>query len=611
MTPRLWLIPVQPARRQLKITTEVLRRHVGGPVVEGPEALGADPRDAPPDVALLHGGTAGARMIEALRTLVTLQVPTLVLVEALTDPIECLLLDRGARDVLPLPITAERLGSRVEAMIRSLRTEPSWPRLPALIQIGRDMEILPLRRSVTISGVEVALTKSEFDLLTRICLHPGEVVTLAELSAALEQPLLTRRALESHVSRLRGKLRGAGAHGQVRAARGVGYWWSEDEETGPVPPGTLVRMTTPAPVPPDLYPEVDGLDRLELHRWGVIPEDLLALPPGPVRLVDAQGVPVADLDAGGTLSWRAPRSPRPYERFHRPPGALAGPVSLVDDPARLPDVPTDTGPLVVLASTDGDDNEAELSLVRAARRRAEEIGAALVIAPLGRRAPGRSELLSHVRQAYGSPGTRYDLSSLAPSPAAGGRGLVVLFTGLSGSGKSTIATALHHQLVEETSRPVTLLDGDVVRRHLSKGLSFSAQDRDVNVRRIGWVAAEIARHGGIAIACPIAPFAASREAMRQMTQDRGGRFFLVHVDTPLEECERRDRKGLYAQARAGDLPDFTGITSPYEPPTDADLRLTTIAQDVTTLRDTVVQSLRDRGWLELAPEASRVGSSTG
>jgi sulfate adenylyltransferase len=174
------------------------------------------------------------------------------------------------------------------------------------------------------------------------------------------------------------------------------------------------------------------------------------------------------------------------------------------------------------------------------------------------------------------------------------RGLVVLFTGLSGSGKSTIARGLRNALIEDGRRTVTVLDGDVVRRHLSAGLGFSRADRDTNIRRIGWVAAEIGRHGGLAIASPIAPFAATRAAVRAMVTDAGGEFVLVHVATPLAECERRDRKGLYARARAGEIADFTGISSPYEEPTDADLRIDTTGHSVDEAVDAVLAELRRR-----------------
>lgn len=154
------------------------------------------------------------------------------------------------------------------------------------------------------------------------------------------------------------------------------------------------------------------------------------------------------------------------------------------------------------------------------------------------------------------------------------QGVIVLFTGLSGAGKSTLAKAVQGALLERTERTVTLLDGDVVRRMLSAELTFSRAHRELNVRRIGFVAAEIARHGGIALCAPIAPYATGRAAVRAMAEERG-RFLLVHVSTTLVVCESRDRKGLYAKARRGEIPDFTGISDPYDEPTDADLVIDT------------------------------------
>lgn len=153
-----------------------------------------------------------------------------------------------------------------------------------------------------------------------------------------------------------------------------------------------------------------------------------------------------------------------------------------------------------------------------------------------------------------------------------GDGLVILLTGLSGSGKSTIAKLLAERLGEVDDRTVTLLDGDEVRLILSSKLGFSREDRLMNVRRIGWVAALIAKHGGIAVCAPIAPYAEMRAEMRERAENVG-RFMLVHISTPLEVCEARDRKGLYAKARAGEIPQFTGISDPYEEPTDADLAI--------------------------------------
>src|ERR1700758_3745769 len=143
------------------------------------------------------------------------------------------------------------------------------------------------------------------------------------------------------------------------------------------------------------------------------------------------------------------------------------------------------------------------------------------------------------------------------------QGVTIFFTGLSGSGKSTIANVLLVKLLEMGGRPVTILDGDVVRKHLSSELGFSKEHRDINIRRIGYVASEITKNGGIAICAPIAPYDLTRKDVRAMVEAGGG-FILVHVSTSLEVCEARDRKGLYAKARAGALPEFTGISDPYE-----------------------------------------------
>ena len=138
-----------------------------------------------------------------------------------------------------------------------------------------------------------------------------------------------------------------------------------------------------------------------------------------------------------------------------------------------------------------------------------------------------------------------------------------------------------------------------MRRNLSAGLTFSKEDRETNIRRIGWVAAEIARHGGVAVCSPIAPFDETRQQVRAMVDEAGGAFFLVHVATPLEECERRDRKGLYAKARRGEIPEFTGISSPYEEPQDADVRVDTTGRTIEDALDDVLVALRDAGYLDL------------
>jgi len=159
-------------------------------------------------------------------------------------------------------------------------------------------------------------------------------------------------------------------------------------------------------------------------------------------------------------------------------------------------------------------------------------------------------------------------------PRRGEQGFTVFFTGLSGSGKSTVANALRVKLLEIGGRGVTLLDGDLVRTNLSSELGFSKEHRDLNIRRIGFVASEITRAGGVAICAPIAPYDVVRHEVREMIQACGG-FILVHVPTPLEVCEARDRKGMYAKARAGIIKEFTGISDPYEEPKDADVVIDT------------------------------------
>jgi sulfate adenylyltransferase len=155
------------------------------------------------------------------------------------------------------------------------------------------------------------------------------------------------------------------------------------------------------------------------------------------------------------------------------------------------------------------------------------------------------------------------------------QGFTVFFTGLSGSGKSTIANALLVKMLENGKRRVTILDGDVVRKHLSSELGFSKEHRDLNIKRIGYVAAEITKNGGMAICAPIAPYTRTRREVRSMIEDVGG-FVEIYVDTPLEECEKRDRKGLYAMARAGKIKGFTGIDDPYEVPENPEMVIDTL-----------------------------------
>ena len=176
------------------------------------------------------------------------------------------------------------------------------------------------------------------------------------------------------------------------------------------------------------------------------------------------------------------------------------------------------------------------------------------------------------------------------------QGLTLFFTGLSGSGKSTIANALLVKLLEIGGRQVTLLDGDIVRKNLSSELGFSKEHRNLNIERIGFVASEITKNGGIAVCAPIAPYRATRRKVRQMVESLGG-FVLIYVSTPLEVCEKRDRKGLYAKARAGLIKDFTGIDDPYEAPEKAEVEIDTQKLSPELAAHRIIVKLENMGYI--------------
>ena len=181
------------------------------------------------------------------------------------------------------------------------------------------------------------------------------------------------------------------------------------------------------------------------------------------------------------------------------------------------------------------------------------------------------------------------------------QGLTVFFTGLSGSGKSTIASVLVTKFLEVGGRPVTLLDGDLVRKHLSSELGFSKEHRDLNIHRIGYVASEITKNGGIAICAPIAPYDSTRKHVRTMIEPVGG-FIMVHLSTSVAVCERRDRKGLYAKARAGIIKEFTGISDPYEEPTDAEVVINTAELTPEEAAQEIILHLEREGFIGLNEE---------
>ncbi|MGD9961704.1 adenylyl-sulfate kinase [Nocardioides sp.] len=349
---------------------------------------------------------------------------------------------------------------------------------------------------------------------------------------------------------------------------------------------------------------------------------------GVVELVDPEGLPLATVAPDGSVTPLAHTQFGPFRRLYLTPaqtreayaGATFVPVSgplttgQVDQLARLGHVV-----LLALVGTGTPEDMSKVGLIRATLAAADLLPEAHVVAVAlaSREDPDADHALGV--QVVGNFAGNDPVVALADDqsdfpasigaildverPAPDSQGLVLFFTGLSGSGKSTLAQALMDRILEQGSRSVTSLDGDVVRRNLSAGLTFSKADRETNIRRIGWVAAEISRHGGVAVCSPIAPFDETRQQVRAMVEEAGGAFFLIHVATPLEECERRDRKGLYAKARRGEIPEFTGISSPYEEPQDAAVRVDTTGRSIGAALDDVLTSLSSAGHLHLAQES--------
>ncbi|MGH3368090.1 MAG: adenylyl-sulfate kinase [Nocardioidaceae bacterium] len=396
---------------------------------------------------------------------------------------------------------------------------------------------------------------------------------------------------------------------------------------------------------PQWTPSARELDDLELILIGALEEMLaLRLPVGVdgsmgdpdfLELTDPEGLPLAEFEIasragdvvrGGVSALTHPefgafrryhRSPREVRDKHAGTPTVAVPVSA---PMTLDAIEAVNAAatseqavplLLVLVGTDSPVGVSAPALVRATLAAAEQIpGAEVVAVPAARRddPAADDDFRATVALAFADEVLRLGefTGALPPEVAAvvdqdrpprSRRGLVVFFTGFSGSGKSTLARALHDVLLERGERTATSLDGDVVRRHLSAELGFSREDRETNIRRIGWVAAEISRHGGVAICSPIAPFDSTRKEVRAMVESTGGGFVLVHVSTPIEECERRDRKGLYARARAGEIPDFTGISSPYDVPSDAAVTVDTTGRSIEDALGDVLGVLHTEGWL--------------
>ncbi|MET8523420.1 adenylyl-sulfate kinase [Nocardioides sp. NPDC004968] len=399
-------------------------------------------------------------------------------------------------------------------------------------------------------------------------------------------------------------------------------------------------------MPQQFSPTPRELDDIELIVSGALPGPLnapgsaltLALPAsvaesaaadGAVEIVDPEGLPLARVTwpAGDVTGLSFPAY-GPFRRLHLTPeqtrkayaGRTVVPVTDALTTAEIAEIAA-LGPVLLLALVGyGTPSLSPVALLRASLLAAEDLpDAAVVAVPLASHDDPEADhaLGVAVVEAYAGGDPIHALASATSTesadyteaiaaviasdqPAPEDRGLVIFFTGLSGSGKSTLARALMDRILEQGARTVTSLDGDVVRRNLSAGLTFSKEDRETNIRRIGWVAAEISRHGGLAVCSPIAPFDSTRQDVRGYVDDAGGAFFLVHVATPLEECERRDRKGLYAKARAGEIPEFTGISSPYEEPADADVRVDTTGRSIDEALEDVIVGLREAGYLDLS-----------
>jgi sulfate adenylyltransferase len=395
---------------------------------------------------------------------------------------------------------------------------------------------------------------------------------------------------------------------------------------------------------PQYTPTPRELDDVELLRMGVlspldgfegaggevtlsVPQELVpwARERGGLEITDPEGVPLAVVsiedtypsDAGFTGVVGEVRAlpgsvRRPFGNRYVTPSASrtrlpASTVTVpVDAPLTLSDIDTITREFgdrpimfLVLAGAGSPRGMSSPGLVRATIAAASSFHDAVVLAvPAAVRADETHDLAfrRQVVAAY-APSETVESAVADDRPAGLEQGLVVFFTGLSGSGKSTLAQALSHWLIETGGRTVSLLDGDIVRRNLSRGLTFSREDREANIERIGWVAAEIARHGGLSICSPIAPFDRTRKAAREMADEAGAAFALIYVSTPLEECERRDRKGLYAKARRGEIEQFTGISSPYEVPLDADLTVDTTGRSIDDVLAEIIGFLVERGWL--------------
>jgi sulfate adenylyltransferase len=458
----------------------------------------------------------------------------------------------------PVPVTLEMSADAIPADARHVVLTDSEGSPLAVLSVAERRPVFepgdpgdPLR--VRLAGPVTALREPEHGPFRQLRRRPEEV--RAELSGGNVLAYVTRRPLnQRHIGQLRHYA------GQLNAR--------------------LLLLPLVAGRP-DVVNRADALVRAVLAARQHLPAGTLVVP---VPLARRPAGPGADLRAQATVA-------AAYGATH-----LLADASEVPDPAStsagakngsltLPGVPIP----VVSAGEWAYDPRSEvwrpLALIEPGAERGEltdsELGALL-------------DSGAEVPAWFAPPSVAAQLRRARPPRAE--RGLAIFFTGLSGSGKSTIARGLAEALTERGDRTVSLLDGDRVRQLLSAGLTFSRADRDLNIARIGYVAAEVARHGGIAICAPIAPYAQARAVARKLVTEVGD-FLLVYVSTPVEVCEARDRKGLYAKARAGLIKGFTGVSDPYEEPRDADLVLDTSVMTRDEAISAVLKLLATGGWL--------------
>lgn len=350
-------------------------------------------------------------------------------------------------------------------------------------------------------------------------------------------------------------------------------------------------------------------DQLELYLRGALDETGVEAVDGSTILCDSEGVRLAALHPDGTIEGLQLPTRHDFPEFRKSPAEVAPskfayfagePILRAEFEALRAQKPKR---LLILASSIG---EGRFHLMRCLQLLPlAELNAEIVLLPLSQ------ENCEAVARSFGAtlivpedleleetepefPEIQEELDRESRPPEQ--QGITLFFTGLSGSGKSTISQLVDARLREQGGRRVTSLDGDIVRKTLSSGLGFSREDRNRNILRIGWVAGEVNKHGGIAICAPIAPYDAIRKQVRAMSAAYGA-FILIHVATPLEVCEARDRKGLYAKARAGLIKEFTGISDPYEEPLDAELVLHTTTLSAAEAADSVLSYLAEQGYL--------------